>query len=63
MRAKSLSWRDVFVEIPITVHNSALAVALMAEIEPPSTTTQQDFDRWGGRGDAEGLAGPPACKA
>ncbi|GAB4818778.1 hypothetical protein N2152v2_005824 [Parachlorella kessleri] len=45
VRAKSLSWRDVFVEIPITVHNSPLAVALMAEIEPPSTTTQQDFDR------------------
>lgn len=47
IRIKGLSWRDVFVEIPITIHNSALAVALMAEIEPPTIATQQDYDRWG----------------
>ncbi len=50
IRAKGLSWRDVFVEIPVTIHNSPLAVALMAEIEPPSTATQQDFDRSAGLG-------------
>lgn len=45
IRAKALSWRDVFVEIPITIHNSPLSVALMAEIEPPAAATQQDYDR------------------
>lgn len=47
IRAKGLSWRDVFVEIPITNHNSPLAVALMAEIEGPTACTQLDFDRLG----------------
>lgn len=37
----------MFVEIPITIHNSPMAAALMAEIEPPTIATQQDFDRCG----------------
>lgn len=45
IRSKGLSWRDVFVEIPITIHNSPMAVALMAEIEGPTACTQLDFDR------------------
>jgi translation initiation factor 3 subunit H len=32
VKSKGISWEDVFVEIPITVHNSPLAVALMHEI-------------------------------
>jgi len=35
------------VEIPITVHNSPMAAALMAEIEPSTGATQLDFDRLG----------------
>lgn len=45
IKTKSISWEDVFVEIPITVHNSSLAVALMHEIETPLVTTQLDMDR------------------
>ena len=47
IRAKGLSWRDVFVEIPITVHNSPMAVAMMAEIEGPAGCSQLDYDRLG----------------
>jgi translation initiation factor 3 subunit H len=47
LRAKGLAWKDVFVEIPITVHNSPMAAALMAEIEGPAAATQLDFDRLG----------------
>ena len=28
-----LSWRDIFTEIPIKIHNSALVTALMAEVD------------------------------
>lgn len=45
IRGKNLSWRDVFVEIPITIHNSPLAVALIAEIEGSTGFTQLDYDR------------------
>lgn len=47
IRSKGLSWKSVFVEIPISIHNSPMAVALMAEIENPSGCTQLDFDRLG----------------
>ena len=47
IRSKGLSWRDVFVEIPITIHNSPMAVALMAEIQGPSGFSQLDYDRLG----------------
>lgn len=45
IRAKGLSWRDVFVEIPVAVHNSPMAAALAAEIAPPSEVTALDFER------------------
>lgn len=45
IRAKGMSWKDVFVEIPVSVHNSALALALAAEIEPNSGVSQLDLDR------------------
>jgi hypothetical protein len=48
IRAKGLSWRDVFVEIPIAVHNSPMAAALAAEIAPPSTATPVDYERYVG---------------
>jgi translation initiation factor 3 subunit H len=47
IRLKGLSWRDVFVEIPISIHNSPMAVALMTEMEAPSVCSQIDFDRLG----------------
>ncbi|PSC72242.1 Eukaryotic translation initiation factor 3 subunit H [Micractinium conductrix] len=47
IRAKGLSWHDVFVEIPVTVHNSHMAAALAAEIAPPSATTALDYERLG----------------
>lgn len=34
----NISFKDVFEEIPIKVHNSPLVRALLAEIEPPSTS-------------------------
>lgn len=45
IRAKGLSWRDVFVEIPVTLHNSPIAAALAAEIAPPAATTALDYER------------------
>lgn len=41
-----ITFRDVFEEIPIKVHNSPLVRALLAEIEPPSTSaaTAKDED-------------------
>jgi hypothetical protein len=45
IRAKGLSWRDVFVEIPIIVHNSPMAAAVAAEIAPPSSATTLDCER------------------
>lgn len=45
VRSKGLSWKDVFVEIPVTIHNSPLAVALMADLENSTGINQLDFDR------------------
>jgi translation initiation factor 3 subunit H len=45
VKAKGISWDEVFVEIPITIHNSPLAVALMHEIKTPLSLTQIDLDR------------------
>jgi len=42
---RKLSWRDVFVEIPITLHNSPIAAALAAEISSCSTVNANDLDR------------------
>ena len=38
-------WKDIFEEIPIKVHNTALSSALLAEIEPPTLAKQIDFDK------------------
>ena len=45
IKTKNIAWNDVFVEIPITIHNSPLAVALMNEIETPLSLSQLDLDR------------------
>jgi translation initiation factor 3 subunit H len=45
IRAKGLSWHDIFTEIPLTIHNSALAAAMMAQISPPTAISQMDLDR------------------
>ena len=47
MRARGLSWQDVFAEIPITIHNSPMAAALAAELAPRAGVSQLDFDRLG----------------
>ena len=46
IRSKGLSWRDVFVEIPVALHNAPIAAALAAEIAPPSAATTLDYERW-----------------
>eukprot|EP00891_Asterochloris_glomerata_P004352 jgi/Astpho2/4352/e_gw1.00066.13.1_t len=43
--AGSITWKDIFEEIPIKVHNTALSSALLAEIEPPTLAKQIDFDK------------------
>jgi len=45
MRTANVTWRDVFEEIPIYVHNSSLATALMAQLSPTAPALQCDFDR------------------
>ncbi|KAK4749095.1 hypothetical protein SAY87_026544 [Trapa incisa] len=45
LRAKNMSWVDIFEEIPIKVSNSALISAFMAELEGDSPVTQCDYDR------------------
>jgi translation initiation factor 3 subunit H len=40
-----VSWRDVFVEVPIKVHNSSLAQALIADINPAVGATAADLER------------------
>jgi translation initiation factor 3 subunit H len=40
-----VSWRDVFVEVPIKVHNSSLAQALIADINPAPGATAADLER------------------
>lgn len=45
MRARGLSWREVFSEIPITIHNSPMAAALAAEIVSRGRVSQLDYDR------------------
>eukprot|EP00884_Botryococcus_braunii_P000227 jgi/Botrbrau1/10204/Bobra.116_1s0020.1 len=47
LKAANVSWQDVFEEIPVHIHNSVLASALMLQIEPQTFATQGDFDRLG----------------
>jgi translation initiation factor 3 subunit H len=45
LREADLSWRDVFVELPIKVRNSNLIQAMVADLMPSTTATQSDVDR------------------
>lgn len=44
-REANLSWRDIFVELPIKVRNSNLVQALVADLMPAPTASQADVDR------------------
>ncbi|EFJ46498.1 eukaryotic translation initiation factor 3h [Volvox carteri f. nagariensis] len=44
-REAGLSWRDIFVELPIKVRNSNLVQALVADLIPAPTATQADVDK------------------
>jgi len=44
---KSLSWNDIFQEIPITVSNSALVSATLGLCAPEAPAQQGDFDQLG----------------
>ncbi|KAK9810290.1 hypothetical protein WJX72_008134 [[Myrmecia] bisecta] len=41
----NLTWKDVFEDLPIQIHNSALVTALMASIEPAGGMQQKDLDK------------------
>jgi translation initiation factor 3 subunit H len=45
VREGMLTWRDVFVEVPVTVRNSPMAAALAAELAPPAPASALDLDR------------------
>ena len=45
MREAAISWKDVFDEIPINVHSSPLATALLHTVEPNTIADGRDFAR------------------
>jgi hypothetical protein len=45
LREAGVGWRDVFVEVPIKIHNSSLAQALIADLNPAPGATAGDLDR------------------
>lgn len=45
LREAGVSWRDVFVEIPIKIHNSSLTQALIADLNPSVDATAGDLER------------------
>lgn len=45
MREAAISWKDVFDEIPINVHSSPLATALLHTVEPNTVADGRDFAR------------------
>lgn len=45
LREAGVSWKDVFVEIPIKIHNSSLAQALIADLNPAAGATAGDLER------------------
>lgn len=45
LREAGISWRDVFVEVPVRVHNSSLAQALVADLDPAPRITEPDLER------------------
>lgn len=40
LREADLAWKDVFVELPIRVHNSSLVQAVVADLMPSNVCTQ-----------------------
>jgi hypothetical protein len=45
LREAGVGWRDVFVEVPIKLHNSSLAQALIADANPGAGATAADLER------------------
>ena len=45
LREGGVKWDGIFVEMPVSVHNPAMATALMTEMEPNAPASQDDFDR------------------
>jgi translation initiation factor 3 subunit H len=45
LREAGIGWRDVFVEVPIRVHSSSLAQALVADLDPSPRVTAADLER------------------
>jgi len=45
LRDAGINWKEVFQEIPIKVHNSSLAQALIADADPDSGATAADLER------------------
>jgi translation initiation factor 3 subunit H len=45
LREAGISWKDVFQEIPVKIHNSSLAQALIADTDPSSGATAADLER------------------
>lgn len=45
LREANISWKDVFVDIPIKVTSSTLTQALIAELQPDNVSTAGDVDR------------------
>ncbi|MEW5319343.1 MAG: hypothetical protein WDW38_010502 [Sanguina aurantia] len=46
LREAGIAWKDVFVEVPIKLHNSALIQALVADLAPQAAVaTAANFDR------------------
>ncbi|KAJ7185074.1 hypothetical protein O6H91_Y538400 [Diphasiastrum complanatum] len=45
LREKSLTWKNIFEEIPVKISNSSLVSSLMTELETDAPATQCDFDR------------------
>jgi translation initiation factor 3 subunit H len=40
LKGANIAWQDVFEDIPVQIHNSALATALMLQIEPDTLAGQ-----------------------
>ena len=45
LKAANVSFRDIFEEIPVKVHNSALSKAVIAALEPEASIRQSSCDR------------------
>lgn len=45
LREANIAWKDVFVELPIKVHNSSLVQAVVADLAPSNSATQADYER------------------